>query len=883
MIPRRIVTVTIAGLVLAGGFGVAPLVAWQTEPVSAVVNDAEGIEFFESRIRPVLVRECYACHSAQTGQSRGGLQLDTKTGLLLGGDSGPALIPGSPEDSPLWSAINHEDFVMPPRNKLSNAILADFRSWIEMGAPDPRVPEPIHTATTVTDRDIEEGRRFWSFVKPRLPAVPASGGGWALNEIDRFVHARLEQNHLRPAVDAEPEALLRRLALDLTGLPPTPGQRARFVGQWQRDPDQAVADEVDRLLASPAFGERWGRHWLDVARYAESTGKEINATFPEAWRYRDYVIDSFNEDKSYDRFIQEQIAGDLLPVDTDEEWATNLVATGFLALGPKTLTERNPRQFAADLVDEQIDATTRVVLGVSVACARCHDHKFDPIPQTDYYAMAGIFRSTRTYYGTISARQNRRGSPLIRLPVADEQPLAPLLDEDLLQRMKDQLQEIEEERRELTAEARELRRGGSPGDGGAQRLRRQIQGLDARKATIDNLLDSYDPAGQPRALCMGVQPIPDPVDANFLARGEVDQPGDPVPRGFVQVLNPQQTRIPADASGRLELAYWLTAADNPLTARVMVNRIWQHLIGQPIVASTDNFGATGQAPSHPGLLDWLAITFMQDDWSVKQMIRRIATSRTYRMSTQWDAAAFEQDPENRLLWRGNPTRLDAEALRDSMLAVAGKLDLQRPRGSDVARAGQTVSRDGSLRSVASLIEQADGASDRRPSARDRRNNRSDQRNRDRSGQDVREWLLGPNDGSPRADPVAFYRSVYLPVVRDNIPRSLDVFDFAESSMIVGTRESSNTPDQGLYFLNNRLVIYCSDALANRLIEEASSLPDQLKLAFEYCYSRAATDSELTAARRFFEELEVTGRDRNRKKLSAVCQSIMASAEFRIVD
>ncbi len=850
-----------------------------SQTIMSTTDETAGIEFFESRIRPVLVRECYACHSAQAGQAKGGLQLDSKTSLLLGGDSGPVLVPGSPDDSPLWSAINHEDYVMPPGKQLSSSELEDFRTWIEMGAPDPRVPETARAAATVTDADIRRGRQFWSFVPPQKPPLPDHGPTWALNEIDQFVFEQLRQNDLRPAADAGPETVLRRLCLDLAGLPPTPDQRIEFLNQWQSSPDSAVQVLVDRLLDSPEFGERWGRHWLDVARYAESSGKEVNATYSQAWRYRDYVIDSFNADKPYDRFVQEQIAGDLLPVDSDQEWAENLIATGFLALGPKTLIEQNPRQFVADLIDEQIDATSRVVLGVSVACARCHDHKFDPIPQSDYYAMAGIFRSTRTFYGTLDTRQNRRPAKLIRLPVPDPRPVARPLDRQQVQQLQQRVAELDEEIRELTRLRREARQSGeTPPD--IQATIRQLASLGTRRSALQQRLDEVDESGQPRALCMGVQPAPRPVNANFLVRGEVDQPGELVPRGFVQVLDEDPASIPDDSGGRLELAYWLTARDNPLTARVMVNRIWQHLLGQAIVTSTDNFGATGQAPSHPELLDWLAVTFMDDGWSVKQMVRRIATSRTYRMASTWDAAAFQQDPENRLLWRANPTRLDAEVLRDSMLAVCGKLDRQRPLASDVARAGETVSRDGSLRMASDLVlRQMENAENRasRPRPGQRNNRRT---GNPRSEQDR---FLGVVDDTPQADPVAFYRSVYLPILRDHVPRALEVFDFAESSMIVGTRESSNTPDQGLYFLNNRLVIFCSDALARRLAGEASSVNDQIERAFELCYGRSPGQREMAAARKFYNNFEVAGRDPQHKKLAAVCQSIMASAEFRIVD
>ena len=366
-------------------------------------------KFFETKIRPVLIKECYGCHSNASGNVRGGLRLDTKQLTRLGGSSGPAVVPGDLDESLLFGAINHDDFEMPPSRKLPAKVIADFQAWIEMGAPDPRETKISEIRSSISGEDIEAARQnFWAYQRPvkRTPPVTATGG-WAKTDIDRFVLARLEQASLPPAADAEPYQVLRRLCFDLIGLPPTPQQIQAFTARWQENPDRAIAQLADRLLESEQFGQRWARHWLDVARYAESTGREVNMTYPHAWRFRDYVIESFNADKPFDRFVQEQIAGDLLPAKTDEEWTENLIATTFLAMGPKNVNEQNRVQFEADLIDEQIDATTRVFLGMSVACARCHDHKFDAIPQTDYYAMAGIFGSATTYFrqSTIGIRK----------------------------------------------------------------------------------------------------------------------------------------------------------------------------------------------------------------------------------------------------------------------------------------------------------------------------------------------------------------------------------------------------------------------------------------------------------------------------------------------
>ena len=566
---------------------------------------SEQTKFFESKIRPVLVRECYGCHSNQVGQVKGGLWLDDREGMRTGGDSGAAIVPGNLDDSLLWNAINHEDYRMPPGKRLSHEILADFRQWIEMGAPDPRTRTQTNVKTSITEDDIRVGRSFWAFTTPELPTVPDLGSDWARTDIDRFILAKLQANDLQPNPDTDPQTILRRLTFDLIGLPPTPEQIHWLESRWQEDPISALEQIVDSLLAKPEFGERWGRHWLDVARYAESTGKEQNLTYPHAWRYRDYVIDSFNADKPYDRFVQEQIAGDLLPIKSDEDWAANLVATGFLAIGPKTLTEQNARQFELDLIDEQLDVTTRVMLGVSVACARCHDHKFDPIPQTDYYALAGIFRSMTTHYGTFDSNQNRRPSNLLILPVEDPNPFDKKISKNQLAQWNSQLKAKRQELRELQLQRRQER--SNPNLNTAER-RSSVASFNRTSTEIgilESKINSYDEDGNPYSYCMGVQEAERPVNARLLERGEFNKPAQEVSRGFPQVLCDQSAQIKNDSSGRLEFARWVGSEANPLTARVMVNRVWLHMMGSGIVRSPENFGATGMRLPIPScLISW---------------------------------------------------------------------------------------------------------------------------------------------------------------------------------------------------------------------------------------------------------------------------------------
>ncbi|MDA1230415.1 MAG: PSD1 and planctomycete cytochrome C domain-containing protein, partial [Planctomycetota bacterium] len=625
---------------------------------------AEGIKFFEAKIRPVLIEQCYRCHSSEGQGVRGGLSVDSREALLAGGESGPAIVPGDLDESLLWNAINHRDFSMPPKVKLPAETLADFRQWIEMGAPDPRGATGTVVKSRVTEEDIVNGKQFWSFKPPVKPAIPEATK-WASSKIDALVEQQYAVHQLTPAADTDAYSLLRRLHLDLTGLPPSPNAMKQFAEAWELNPEQAISSEVNRMLDTPQYGERWARHWLDVARYAESAGKEVDLSFPNAWRYRDYVIDAFNNDKPYDQFVREQVAGDLLPAKTDAEWSDHLIATGFLALGPKALIEQNPRQFQADLIDEQIDVTTRVFMGVSVACARCHDHKFDPIPQTDYYALAGIFQSTETLYGGVRSQRNRQPSNLIILPIDSPNPS----DKPIT---KQELAEFTKRRDELEKEAIEARRAArqpqTNGTDPGRTIRNQFA-LDQQAAQLTNRINSVDENGKPLTVCMGVQALEKPRNARVLVRGEIDQPAQEVARGFVQVLNSTQATIAPASTGRLELAKWMTSPEHPLTARVMVNRIWQHLMGSAIVREPENFGASGPGPSNAELLDHLAVSFVESGWSIKSVIREITTSRVYRLSSKFDQNRFEKDPDNIHFARANPRRVDAEAIRDGMLAA----------------------------------------------------------------------------------------------------------------------------------------------------------------------------------------------------------------------
>ncbi|WP_009961397.1 PSD1 and planctomycete cytochrome C domain-containing protein [Verrucomicrobium spinosum] len=803
------------------------------------------VRFFEARIRPVLVEHCYECHSAEAGKAKGGLVVDTREGLLKGGEGGAAVVPGDLTRSRLLIAVKHleTDLEMPPKNpKLPAGVIADFENWIKHGAPDPRVGQVVgHHPSSI---DLEQGRQFWSCQPPVIvPPPPVHDAAWARRPLDLYVRGKLEEAGMVPSADASPAIWLRRLHFDLVGLPPSPEGTAAFVAGWERSAvisaaalEAHLAATVDRLLASPQFGERWGRHWLDVARFAESNGRESNLTFPHAWRYRDYVIDAFNADLPYDRFLQEQIAGDLLPAADDAERARQLIATGFLAMGAKGLNEMSKAQFTADLVDEQVDTVTRAVLASSVACARCHDHKSDPYRMEDYYALVGIFRSTRTYYGTWIDSESNHGGELLRLPNLPGEviPNKSLRSQEVAN-LKADLATLNREEEEQNAMVKRAMEEGRDISEDSFKLMQNAIRIYWSRGGIEGRLQTVDEEGRALPLCMGVTDVePDKVqDAVLMERGDIGHPGQKVPRGVPAVFTGQgkvAPTMPARQSGRLELACWLGSRENPLTARVMVNRIWRQLFGIGLVRTVDNFGTTGELPSHPGLLDALAVQFMENGWSVKAVVREIVLSRTYRQSAGYRAQAYEQDPDNRLLWRMRSRRLDAEAIRDAMLAVSGNLDVSRRRGSLVAELdGQSVS------------------------------------------------LIGFNEKIPADLDGSRHRSVYLPVLRDQLPDALQTFDFAEPSLVTGDRDVTNNSLQALYLLNGRFVRGQAEGFASRLSRGVSSTEDRIRLAFRLCFTREPDAAEMRLARQYLE----TGMQT--EVWTAFCQALLATAEFRIVE
>ncbi|MBU63023.1 MAG: hypothetical protein CMI26_11035 [Opitutae bacterium] len=799
--------------------------------------EPQQIAFFEKKVRPLLAAHCFECHSAKSKKLEGELRLDHREGFLKGGASGKPTI--SFKETPYQSLLlkvarlkRGDNSSHPPMARpLSSIEIKSLASWIRMKLPFPEkakatlVKQEKPTADWKNKFDWEKARQYWAFRKPKARKVPQpKQANWVRSNLDRFILSKLEVSGLTPGKDAGKATLLRRIYFDLIGLPPTPDQMKSFLTD---DSPKAFEKVVDDLLASSQFGERWGRHWMDVARYAESTGMERNFTYPHAWRYRDYVIKSFNEDKPYDLFIKEQVAGDLMVSNDPKQEAERIVATGFLAMGPKSLNQKDKRIFTMDVVDEQIDVATRATLGLSVSCARCHDHKFDPIPTEDYYALAGIFRSTKTYYGTAKGNGNRQTGSLI--PMGEN---AGKLKE-----------ELDKYNREMASLAKQLKKAQKQ----LQVLKRK-KNDEAMKAKMDECAENVrETSAQLKQMkrnspktpqyAMGALDGGEPLNIRVHLRGDVDTLGATIERGYLTALTINQAPRPKmEQSGRLQLAEWLTHEENPLAARVMVNRIWHHLFGEGIVRTVDNFGSSGEAPSHPELLDYLAVRFQTSGWSVKKTIKEIVLSRTYRLSSSEDPESFKKDPQNKLLWRANVRRLEAEALRDAMLFASGELDFEPVKASAVAKAGNG---------------------------------------------NVGRGVTIPKHSLENAS----HRSVYLPIVRNLLPEFLRAFDFAEPSMIVGRRQETTVPSQALFLLNSPFVIEQASAMAKALLAEGKSAPETLvEKAYKRALSRPPNAEELSQAMEFHQIASSDkGEQDSPEALAHLCHALFASAEFRYLD
>ncbi len=808
---------------------------------------ASGIAYFEKHVRPILVERCYGCHSQRNSKSEGGLTVDDPAAWLRGGDSGPALVPGDPESSLLLKAVRYKntDLQMPPSEQLSAEDIKHLETWIQLGAPAPENSSP---SNDVVPSDPVAGKSHWAF-QPLVdtPAPAVSHADWPRTPVDQFVLARLEQQSLTPVSDAKPRDLIRRITMVLTGLPPSP----QHLTQYEAQPTpETLTQIVDELLASPQFGQRWGRHWLDLARYADSNGLDENFLFREAWRYRNWVIDAVNADMPYDRFLLEQLAGDLLPHDSIEQRDRQRIAAGFLVVGPKVLLGVNPDRQKMDVADEQIETVGRVVLGQTLGCARCHDHKFDPVPTRDYYALAGIFTSTRVMEQRFMLNEQR---VMERLQGLGENGQQADDDYETFWREMPNLKAHGEKSKavlDLLKQKDEqaiAQRLSQDGDGFCDQARDASVPIDQRiaaqeeylKAQVDKL--SKPPGIPPRAM------IPCEAesvhDEAIRKSGKFDQPGDVVPRGFLSVLQDGPVNaMPAQQSGRIELARWLSdtnARSGWLSARVQANRVWYHVMGRGLVRTVDNFGRTGEAPSHPELLDHLALQLIRNKWSLKSLVRQLVLSRTFALSSQYDETAHAADPDNTLLWRAHRRRVDAESLRDAMLQAAGVLELD-PMESTVAYLGDQAT------------------------------------------------AVGNNAVRRRTDYNC--RSVYLPVIRNDLPELFEVFDFANPHFATGARPKTTVPTQSLFLLNDTMVMNAAKQTAHRIQEESSqnSREQMLERTWELILHERPTDEERQAVSEFLERTayrlnEAGDPDPELSALAQVCHALFASSRFLFLE
>ncbi len=790
-----------------------------------------GTDFFESKIRPVLAQRCYTCHSAeaqQKGKLKGELLLDTRSGIRKGGESGPAVVPGNVDESILVAAIRHESFEMPPKAKLADNVIADFVKWIEMGAPDPRDGSAIVKKEEI---DIEAGRQFWSFRPLQRVFVPkVRNADWPNSEIDTFILQRLEDSDLQPVGDADARTLIRRLYFDLIGLPPSPAEIDAFVAAAASDRDAAIESLVDRMLESSHFGERWGRHWLDVARYAENNGApKQNAPWPDAIKYRQYVIDAINDDLPVDQFVRQQIAGDLLPADSDAQRRQQIVATGLLALGMKP--DAGTRM---EVIAEQTDVIGRGFLGIAIGCARCHDHKFDPVPTRDFYALAGILINSEP-------KDQNSGVSRSRYLTADLAKSDVKQYQDYLRGLTAHNATINKSHARIVEILAKKGLRFDPLKGyeenvaaldGNDRNKAEQALTDLRKAEAE--LEKLHAAGIPDVpLSIAVEETGVKgkfVNTQIQIRGNEDNLGEEVPRGGLQVLCAESLQIANGESGRLQLADLI--ATHPLTYRVMANRVWHHLFGRGIVRSVDNFGTLGDPPTQPELLEWLTGR-LYEHRSLKQLVREIVLSRTYQLSSAESSTAMKFDPDNALLWRHSPRRRDAESLRDAILSAAGTLERTAP-------------------------------------------DRWQQLSYHTTSQNL--------DAMSRAR----HRAVYLPVIRGRLPDLFAAFNFPPPDLVIGRRETPSVPTQALFLMNSPLVMEQSQFMARRILDDDGakmSNEQRIGLACQLAFGRGATTSETSDALTLISnwKTEVETERSTLDAWAAFCQSLFCSAEFRFVE
>jgi mono/diheme cytochrome c family protein len=762
--------VTLSRVLVAVAFLAAPLRA----------DDRDGIEFFEKRIRPLLADHCYKCHGEKADKVKGNLRLDSKAGWVKGGDSGPSVVANDPDKSPLIQAVRRDHkgiAAMPPDKPLAKEQVADLVAWVKRGAPAPDDGGTVERPQI----DIAAAKQRWPFtplpVKVAVPAV--KDASWPASDIDNFLLAKLEEKGLKPVGDADKRVLIRRATFDLIGLPPTPEEIDAFL---KDDSPEAFARVIDRLLASPHYGERWGRHWLDVVRYADTAGDNSDYPIPQMFRYRDWVIDAVNRDMPYDQFVREQLAGDLMGGEDETERRRRTVATGYIA---------NARRFGSRVddypqhltIEDTIDNFGRAFLGLTLNCARCHDHKFDPLTMQDYYALYGFFASTRYPWPGIELEKRQRDLvPLVAKEEA-EKVFAARREEE--KKFDAEIKALEKEKKDATEKAKKDEIG---------------KKIEAKRKQKEKFQQSPLPFAQAYAVAEGKKV----GDAAIQYKGDPEKPGDKSPRRFISVLGGQP--LPADekTSGRKHLADWIASPANPLTARVMANRLWHYHFHRGLVATPNDFGKQGTKPTHPELLDYLAREFIERGWSLKAMHKEIMLTRAYRLASvgEVDGASLK-DANNELLWKFRRHRLDAESIRDSFLAVSGTLD-RTPGGPHPFP-------------------------------------------------DPTKW-----DFTQHKPFRAVYdhtkRSVYLMTQRIARHPYLAIFDGADTGASTASRVTSTTTLQSLYLLNDPFVHDQAKAFAARIAAARSDDRDRVQWAYRTALGRAATPAETDRAVAFVKEV-----------------------------
>jgi mono/diheme cytochrome c family protein len=786
-------------------------------PAAAEEFDPKALEFFEKNVRPVLVEHCQKCHGPEKQWSN--FRVDSRAALLKGGDMGVGIVPGNPEESPLIRAVRQleGEVSMPPKSKLTDRQIADLTEWVRLGAAFPEA---------ATAKSKYRDPNHWAFQPVKDPPVPELRHSTEIeSDLDRFVHTKLAAAGIAPAQMADRRTLIRRATFDLIGLPPAPEEVADFLADNRPG---AFARVVNRLLASPAYGERWGRHWLDVVRYADSNGLDENIAHGNAWRYRDYVVDAFNRDKPFADFVREQLAGDLAPSTSVEQRREQLIATGFLSIGPKVLAEVDEQKMEMDIVDEQIDTLGKAFLGLTLGCARCHDHKFDPIQTEDYYALAGVFKSTKTM------------DSFTKIAKWHENTLPDTEAEVKLKAHQEVAAAKQAEIQKCVDEANAILKAAKPNEPLPEKPEPLYSAeAQAQLKKLREELAAIEKAAPELPAAMGVTEhqvveVPIHVRGSHLQLGVMTHRH--VPAVFTSLEAPSFT---PQQSGRLELSNWLTNESHPLTYRVLVNRIWRWHFGKGLVRSPDNFGLLGEEPTHPELLDWLTCRFVEQGGSLKSLHRLIMLSHTYQQSSLASPDSVEKDPENRLWSRAEIRRLEAEPIRDALLAVGGALD--RTMGG-------------------SLLEVKN-----------------------------REFFFD-HTSKDKTKYTSNRRSIYLPIVRNHVYDVFQLLDYPDAALTTGDRATTTIAPQALLMLNSELVAEASSALANRVQKElpiAQNLTEQrIERLHQWAFGRPATEPEIKAGLQFIAEADQLlsasePDDSKRSSLSwqAYCQTLLASNEF----